>query len=59
MAPSEALTEPFVSTLATLPFAAFWCTALNRNSRIVGQAGRGGFLPLHVVVRVSLFAFAM
>lgn len=44
MAPSEALTEPFVSTLATLPFAAFWCTALNRNSRIVGQAGRGGIL---------------
>lgn len=34
----RALTEPFVSTLATLPFAAFWCTALNRNSRIVGRA---------------------
>jgi hypothetical protein len=44
MAPSKALTEPFVSTLATLPFAAFWCTALNRNSRIVGEVGRDGFV---------------
>jgi hypothetical protein len=34
----RAFAEPFVSTLATLPFTALWSAPpLNRNSRIVGQ----------------------